>query len=252
MDAPPDPRNAPSIPSPAAVAKALPGFADKTVITYAAFSDGIAVWVYDDRGIYSHWVAVSPSDFRNQATKLQRLCSDPMSDLSDLRATARSLYDLLIRPVQERLQPTRTLLIEPDESMYVIPWEVLLNETGHYLAEQFSIALTPGLYRTTRLHPSHPIDAALPALIVSVPVVPDERLPRLVDADSEAEAITGMFPRSIWLRGPDASISAIRSELKGKAVFHFSGHADVSIQRNGLLLANTDPATKTPEAVSRR
>jgi CHAT domain-containing protein len=109
--------------------------------------------------------------------------------------------------------------------------------------------VTPGVYWTTRLRPSYLVTPASPALIVSVPVVPDKRMPPLVDADSEGEAVTGMFSGGIWLRGGDATNSTIKKLLRGRSVFHFAGHAVASVQRSGLVLANNDPLTNTPQLI---
>lgn len=247
---PPDARDAPPIPSPAVVATLLHTLRDKTIVSFAAFSDGVAVWAYDDRGIHSHWVAVSEPELRSLITKLQRLCADPMSDLTQLRGTARSLYDLLIKPLEERLDPTRTLLFEPDEPLDVIPWEVLVDQKGQYLAAKFSTTVTPGLYRLTRLREGSGLTSESSALVVSVPVVPDKRLQPLTDADAEGEAVTNAFFRGTWLRGSDATISTIKKELRGKVVFHFAGHAVASVQHSGLVLAEMDPKTATARLVT--
>ena len=247
---PPDSRDAPPIPSPTAVASLLHTLSDKTIISFAAFSDGIAVWAYDDRGIYSHWVAVSEPELRSLVIKLQRLCADPMSDRTQLRGTARSLYDLLIKPLEERLDPTRTLLLEPDEPLYVIPWEVLVDQKGQYLAEKFSTTVTPGLYRLARLREGSGVTAESSALVVSVPVVPDKRLQPLTDADAEGEAVANAFFAGRWLRGSDATISTIKKELRGKVVFHFAGHAIASVQHSGLVLAEMDPKTASTRLIT--
>jgi CHAT domain-containing protein/tetratricopeptide (TPR) repeat protein len=247
---PPDARDAPAIPSPTAVASLLYTLRDKTIISFAAFPDGVAVWVYDDRGIYSHWVAVSEPALRSLVIEFQRLCADPMSDLPQLRGTARSLYDLLLKPLEERLDQTRTLHFEPDEPLYGIPWEVLVDQKGQYLAANFSTTVTPGLYRFTRLRASYAVTPESPALVVSVPIAPDERLQPLMDADAEGGAVTSMFSAGRWLRGSDATISRIKKELRGKAVFHFAGHAVASVQHSGLVLAEMDPKTSTIRLVN--
>jgi CHAT domain-containing protein len=243
MNAPPDPRGAPPLPSPTVVASTLPVLRDETVIAYGAFSDGTAIWAYDDRGIFSSWVATPPQVVRELALRLQRFCSDPASDLNELRTTARSLYDLLIKPIEAGLDPQRTLLFEPDDFLFAVPWDALVDEGGHYLGQRFTTAITPGVYRTMHLRATTVIASGSAALVVSVPVAPG--LTPLGDAENEAQSVAAVFSGARLLQGSEATLSAIRTALRGKAVFHFAGHAVASSQRNGLVLAESDPATNS-------
>jgi CHAT domain-containing protein/tetratricopeptide (TPR) repeat protein len=241
---PPDPHDAPPLPSLKAVANRLPLLRDETVIAYGTFPDGIEVWVYDDRGIFARWVPTALPQVQDLTIRFQRLCSDPSSDLSALRKSARSLYDLLIAPVEDRLVPGRTLLFEPDDFLETIPLEALVDTRGHYLAERFAVVVTPGLYRSTLLRRASAITDETPALIVSVPVVAEERLTPLADAENEAQAVADRFTSARWLQGNSATLSAIRQEIRGVAVFHFAGHAVASPLRSGLVLAEVDPNTQ--------
>ena len=241
--APPDPRNAPPLPTPAVVANTLPALRDVTMIAYGTFFDGIAIWTYDDRGIDSYWLATSPRNVHELAVKLDRLCADPSSDLSALRTTARSLYDLLIKPIEERLDTGRTLLFEPDDLLRVLPWDSLVDESGHYLGLRFATAITAGIYRMKRLRAATGIGPGSAALVVSVPVAPG--LTPLSDAENEARAVAAIFSRARRLQDHEATLSAIRAAMRESSVFHFAGHAISSSQRNGLVLAEVDPATKS-------
>jgi CHAT domain-containing protein/tetratricopeptide (TPR) repeat protein len=241
---PPDPRNAPPLPALAVVANTLPVLRDVTMIAYGTFFDGIAIWAYDDRGIVSYWVATPPQNVHELAVKLDRLCADPSSDLSELRTTARSLYDLLIKPVEERLDTRRTLLFEPDDSLTTLPWDSLVDENGQYLGLRFATAVMPGIYRSKRLRTATGIGPNSAALVVSVPLAPS--LTPLSDAENEAQEVAAMFSGARRLRDNEATLSAIRASMRESSVFHFAGHAISSSQRNGLVLAESDPATKSP------
>src|SRR5208337_2784478 len=121
------------------------------------FADGIAVWTYDDRGVYSDWIATHSSDARDLALRFHRLCSDPNSDIVTLRSSARSLYDLLIAPVQYRLAKGRTLLVEPDAFLAYVPWEALIDPQSRYLVDSSPVVVIPGLYQMSVLRPVTPI-----------------------------------------------------------------------------------------------
>jgi CHAT domain-containing protein len=241
---PPDPRDAPPLPSPTAVANWLPALHDVTVIAYGTFPDGIAVWAYDDRGVSSRWISAPSLRAQDLTTRFGRLCSEPSSDLLTLRTTARSLYDLLIAPVEDRLVPGRVLLFEPDGFLDAIPFEALVDRRGHYLVENFAVGVSPGLYRAMHLRRATIITRGTPALIVSVPAVAEKGLMPLADADNEAQAVVDGFLSARWLQGRNATLAAIRQEIRGMVVFHFAGHAVASPLRNGLVLAEFDPDTQ--------
>jgi CHAT domain-containing protein len=140
--------------------------------------------------------------------------------------------------------PGRTLLFEPDDFLDTIPLDALVDNRGYYLAERFAVVVTPGLYRATHLRRASAITGETPALIVSVPVVSEESLPPLADAENEAQAVANRFSSARWLRGISATLPAIQHEIRGVAVFHFAGHAVASPLRSGLVLAELDPNTQ--------
>jgi CHAT domain-containing protein/tetratricopeptide (TPR) repeat protein len=241
--APTDPRNAPPIPTPTAIAELLPSLHDQTLVAFATFYDGIAIWLYDDRGVFSTWVGVPPERVAEQAVALRQLCFDSSSNLADLRTTAHSLYDLLLHPIEERLDPNRTLILEPDNGfLAAIPWEVLLDSDGRYLVQRSPTVISPGAYWLMRRGQAGAITSTTPALVVTVPSSPAESLVPLTEADREGQMVAETFTHSMWLRGSDATVSSIRAGLNSKGVFHFVGHAIASSQRSGLVLAEIDPA----------
>jgi CHAT domain-containing protein/tetratricopeptide (TPR) repeat protein len=244
LTVPPDPRDAPPLRTPSVVAQRLPVLREQTVITYAVFPAGTAVWVYDDRGIFSRWIATSPEDLQKQALLFERLCSRHDSDLSALRATARALYDLLITPIQSRLMPDRTLVFELDDVLSAVPMDALVDHEGRYLAQQTTVVVAPSVYQTLHLHAALPIGPQTAALVVSVPTSQDEDLPPLADAESEAQVVANSFHSTHWLKGSLATVAAIRHELGHSLVFHFSGHAVSSPEMTGLLLAERDAHTQ--------
>jgi len=247
---PPDPRDAPPLPSPKVVTNRLPLLHNETVIAYGIFHDGIAVWTYDDRGIFSQWISTPLGSVKSLALRFQRLCADPNSDLGTLRESARELYNVLIAPIEGKLSLDRTILFEPDDFLAAIPWEALVDPSAHYLAERAVVVITPGLYQMIHLRSPISFDKRASALIVSIPVVPAEGLPPLVDADNEAREVSQRFPSARILQGSNATLSAIRRGIRGAFVFHFAGHAIASPQRSGLLLAELDPGTKLSRLIT--
>lgn len=247
---PPNPNDAPPLPNPVNVAPHLPVMHDETAVVYATFPDGIAVWTYDDRGVFSHWIPTPLLAVKQTADQFEWLCSNPTSDLTALRMTARSLYDLLIKPIEREVVNRKTLIIEPDDFLAPIAWEALLDASGRYLVERSAIVLSPGLYRMMALRTATPITSETQVLLVSIPRVAEEGLMPLTDVDTEAQAVARSFRATSWLQGTDATLSAIQREMPGKAIFHFAGHAVASAQRTGLLLDEMDPKSREPRLLN--
>lgn len=246
-------RNSPLLPIPTIVADQRRLLQDQTTIAYAIFRDGIAVWVYDDRDIFSQWVPTDIASAQDLVARFQRLCSEPTSDIHALQATARSLYDLLIVPIETHLANGRTVSFEPDGFLAAVPWDALVAHDGHYFGEKFVIAVSPGLYTAMHLRPSAPIQAETPALIVSVPEVPDKNLAPLNEVDAEAQTVASHFSSAHRLKGDDATMVTIIQELNkmgNNGVFHFAGHAVSSPAHSGLVLNELDPRTEKGKLIN--
>jgi CHAT domain-containing protein/cytochrome c-type biogenesis protein CcmH/NrfG len=240
--APPDAREAPPIAVPTTVSGQLAKLRGSSVITYVRFDDGLGAWLYDDRGIFFHWIQ-SPQ-LEASASRFERLCWTRNSDLSALHASARYLYQLLIGPFERELDKDRVLVFELDSSLSAIPMDALMDADGHYLVEKWVLLNTPGVYESLHLRSGAAISRESRALVVSVPVPGDEGLAPLIDAEREAEGVAKSFSSSKWVSGSAATLSVIRLNLANSAIFHFAGHAVALPERSGLLLAQVDPETQ--------
>src|SRR5207245_8565971 len=76
-----------------------PALKSKTLLIYSIFSRGLAVWVYDDRGVTARWVDENPADLRMLAEEFGELCRRPSSSLESLHAASKQLYNIMIAPV---------------------------------------------------------------------------------------------------------------------------------------------------------
>ena len=231
------------------VANRWPRLSEETDVTYVVFAKGIEVWVYDNRGVWSRWIPIAPTKIQNMALQFERLCADRTSDLRVLRLGGDAIYKALIGSIEDRLLPGRTLVIEPDDFLEGIPWEALVDGKGEYLAAKFAVVVSPGLYRALHLRAQSAITRLTPALVVSVSAVPEEGVAPLPDAESEAEAVANRFSGAHWLQDGDATLSGIQQQIRDAAVFHFAGHATVSPDRSGLMLAEIDGKGQRPRVV---
>jgi CHAT domain-containing protein len=228
------------------LASRLPLLSKETVLTYAALPGGLAIWVYDDRGINARWIPKPTDGLQELAERFHDLSSDPRSEMSALQRDARSLYGALIGPVEHQFAAGRTLVIEAEGWLARVPFEVLLDSNDRYLVERGPIVYSLGQDSQARLRSDNGISADLPALVVgSTASSPADGLIPLPGVSAEADAVAGGFHSVRVLKGEEATLGAVRSGLPEAAVFHFAGHSLATPERTGLMLLGADGQTNT-------
>lgn len=233
-------------PDPTWLASRLPLLSDKTVIAYAALPDGLAIWSYDNRGVNAHWFPQSNQSLEELADRFYDLASDRGSEMAALRRDGRSLYGVLVAPVESRLEPGRALVIEADGWLARVPFEALIDSSGHYLIERAPIVHSLGQNADALLHEDVSISHDQHALILaSTAASQDAGLVPLPDVSAEADAVSRDFHSSIVLKASDATVKAVEQKLPGVGIFHFTGHSVASQNGDALLLQANDPQKGT-------
>ena len=234
-------------PDPSRIESRLPLLTNQTVLAYAALPDGMAIWVYDDRGINAVWIPKPTDGLQELGERFYNLSSDPGSELTALRRDARSLYAVLIAPVEQHLAPGRTLVIEADGWMARVPFEALLDSNDRYLIERAPVVHSLGQDSQARLRSDTGISSDLPALVVgsAASSVANGLIP-LPDVADEADAVAHAFHSARVLKGGEATLSAVRNELPGAAVFHFAGHSLATPEKTGLMLEDGGRQANAP------
>jgi CHAT domain-containing protein len=236
----------PPLPVPPALAARLPLLSRETVLAYALLPSGLAIWIYDDRGVTAQWIPNATQDLQELATRFSDLSSDPKSELSALRRDARSLYQALIVPAEGRLVPGRTLVVEAEGPLARVPFEALLDSNGHYLIERWPIVHSLGQDSEAKLRHAGPISADLPALVVGSTASSAELgLIPLPDVAAEADTVATGFHSARVLKGGEATLNAVRNELPAAALFHFAGHSLSTPGKAGLMLMNGEARSNT-------
>lgn len=217
----------------------LPLLSEDTVIAYGLLPGGLAIWVYDNRGVHVRWDPKPNEPLEELVSRFHEMVSDAASDVNALRRDSRSLYAALIVPVESQLAEGRTLIIEAEGPLASLPFEALLDGKGHYLIERQPIVHSSGERAEGKLHRGDILSPDWPALIVgSTAAQPSEGILALPNVAAEADAVAGGFRSARLLKGEEATLNAVRSALPEVKLFHFAGHSLSSPDRVGLLLAD--------------
>jgi CHAT domain-containing protein len=234
----------PQLPKSSLVDAATAQLGHTTVVSVAEMNAGYLAWVFDDRGMESATITVAPDEVRRQVRRLVRLCSNPTSDVAAIRTSGRRLYSWFFAPFASRLDPSRTLVFEPDGALRDAPISAFVTPQGEFLAERFALVVSSGLGVSSTLRKTAGFSGRDRVLAIAIPqvasVFKNLQLPYLPDSEAEAREVSSYFNQARLLVGSQASVFAIEAELPEARILHFAGHAITSSTHSGLLLA-TDP-----------
>jgi CHAT domain-containing protein len=234
----------PTLPKSTLVDAALPRLTRATVVSVAELKAGYVAWLYDDRGVESAEIRVAPDQVQHEVRRLLRLCSDPSSDITEIRKSGHQLFDWFLAPFAARLDPSRILLFEPDGSLRDAPLAAFVTPDGQFLAQKFALEIFPGLGYANRLRKGTEFSSKDGVLAIAIPfgAAPSKgvHLPSLPDSVAEAREISSYFVQRYVLVGNEAGLHAIERDLSAVRVLHFAGHAITTSTKSGLPLAATE------------
>jgi len=161
------------------------------------------------------------------------------NDEAAFRTAAAGLYDVIVRPVEDRLLGVRELRFVPDRRLNDVPFAALLDrDSGGYLVERFATGVAPTA-RSLVSRGRRPQGAGGRVLVVGNPAFDAGRHPGLdplPEAEAEARGVASLYAGSVLLTGSAATSGRVRAETAGAAIIHFAGHALVN-DRYPLLSA---------------
>ena len=192
------------------------------------------------------WVDLGEAAAIDQAvTDFRNTISDP-SSLSTKPATARTLDQLLLLPVRQRLGNVQHLLLSPDSQLNLVPFAALVDENDRYLIETHTLTLlTTGRdllrFSTPTANRQPPVILANPNFdTAGKPIAVANRRNR--DANSrrsrdltpfnfdplpgtaaEADAIAALLPNERLLTESNATENALK-QLQGPQILHLATH----------------------------
>jgi CHAT domain-containing protein/Tfp pilus assembly protein PilF len=189
-------------------------------------------------------VALGDAALRKEVESFRLLLKAPRSDRATLKAQARRLYDLLVRPAEARIAGAERLLLSPDGPLHTLSFPALIRE-DRYLIEwkPLHFALSATVYaeiaqsRPPRQDPGEEQliafgDPSYRPLTTEASADPEVReavrnglsfLP-LPSSGREVKAIASLYPEAEVYLGLDATEERAKSIGKGSRLVHFACH----------------------------
>ncbi len=138
---------------------------------------------------------------------------------TELDAVLGQLYDFVFRPLAPKIH-TQRLVIVPTGVLHGLPLAAF-RDGDTYLLDQYELVVTPSaaIWHTLVSRRQQSKLRTGPALLVSLHSVGTEQ------AQAEVEAIAPCLTEVTALSGSAATLTAVREQMKGKAILHFATHA---------------------------
>ena len=211
-------------------------------LAVALLPSGPVVWWADAQGLALH--RITQPHLTRLAQRFAALVANPGSPLAVVNQGGRQLYDLLIAPFESRFAGARTLIVDPDGPLAVLPWGALQDREGRALLSRVAVVQTIGWGSAPVPRPT--LDWQ-PALVVAEPAVDPRDRPRFPVLSAglvEAEHLRHLFPQHLFLSGAGARVEALQQQLSRHRLFHFAGHG-VANGGNGALVLAGEPRVGT-------
>lgn len=196
-----------------------------TIVEYVVGERASSVIVLEPSGrLHAHSLALSAAGLAREVAALRQT----LSAAQDARPLLSKLYRELVTPIETLLpaDPEQLVTIVPHQSLFLVPFACLLDDSGRYLIQSHTLSYAPAL-RALRL-----VTRRRESGKVLVVGEPSGGSP-LPSARDEAVAIAQLFPAKdvTLLLGGQATEASVRN-LAGEArVMHLATHGYVDDSR---------------------
>ncbi|BAY98742.1 hypothetical protein NIES37_26940 [Tolypothrix tenuis PCC 7101] len=189
------------------------------------------LWVSKGGVVKSVEVSVGEQKIRETVNKFRKLLQNPSSDINEVKATGKQLYDWLIKPVEPELKANKieNLVFSLDRAARYIPISALFDGK-QYLVENYNIStvLSAGLTDTDSRLPAGTANTKVLGLGLSKAVPGFNALPNV---PAELDAIirqkptdkNGIYPGQEYLNQA-FDYRTLRDNLKGHNILHIATH----------------------------
>jgi CHAT domain-containing protein len=174
------------------------------------------------------------------------------------QASASRLYNLLLQPAAAQLKNKTALIIVPNDVLWNLPFQALLDPARHYVLEKYAVAYAPSLtvMREMMRQRKPAQNTELRVLAMANPPLPKQTveagetarsgdlLSPLPNAEAEVKALAQLYgpDHSRVYTGDQATESRFKAEAAGYNVLHLATHgfmSDSSPMYSSVLLAGS-------------
>lgn len=185
------------------------------VVEYVVLPDRLLIWLVSNNSFISTTVPVTRAELERKIADFLRRSQDSSNE--EFKHQAQELYRILIEPIENRIGPTDTLAIIPDQALHRLNFPALYSQARKsYLIERYPILENPSLASLLSegaMKPSRDNAFAFGAQMDDT------------NATAELAALEKYYAGIQSFNGPKALKSAFLSSLESAGMFHFAGHS---------------------------
>lgn len=206
------------------------------LIEYAALEDKLLIWVIDKSrpGEVCKAVPVSLSELTRRINQFLALINRKPSQIDERwREPAKELYNLLVKPVEDRLDERKQICIVPDKVLTLLPFAALVfteNNSDKFWVEKYGLiyASSASMFLNST-EKARQKKGVRPERLLAVwnPQFDPNDFPTLdveTSSPKNSSLIESFYPQVVSLAGAKAEKHALLRDLNRVDVAHFATH----------------------------
>jgi CHAT domain-containing protein len=186
---------------------------DLQTIEYVQLKDRLLIWLVSSDKFEPVAVDIDRGELEKKVSNfVERIAAQ-----EDVQRTSEELYDLLIEPIAELLDPNRKIAIIPDQALHRLNFAALYSrQAKSYFLEQFEFGESPNM--TTLLSGDQTSPPRVNAISFG-------SLQDTTNASSELQQLQKIYPVMQTFNRERAVKPSFLSAMNTASVFHFAGHS---------------------------
>jgi len=186
---------------------------DIQVVEYALLQNRLLIWMVTDTTFTVRSVNVNRADVES---KVQNLLSKLRAG-DDVDRPLAEAGEWLIKPIDDLLDPSRTVVIIPDRALHGLPFGALRRPgRTDYLIQDFPIVVSPSLTHFLNGDQNRPPRSSIMGFGSQNGSSSEFK---------ELTALSEIYPMAETFTGEQVNKSSFMAGLQRAAVFHYAGHS---------------------------
>jgi CHAT domain-containing protein/Tfp pilus assembly protein PilF len=191
------------------------------MIAYWISNEKLIIWLVTHTEVISREIAVSNNDLTGLVEKTRRAIKSNRPD--ECNSNLSELYQVLVDPIENDIKQFSNLIIIPNGTLHFLPFHALINRSGEYLVQKFSILYAPSasvyILCNDRL-----IRTGSKFMGVALADISVDNNVGLPGTEDELNKILPLFPEKVSTFGTESTETFVKENAGDYNFIHFATH----------------------------
>lgn len=218
------------------------------ILQYAVLDEKLHIWLLSNSEFHSATISVGSKDLIGKVKAYLEYAFDSgKADAAEAQKLSNELYDILIKPVEQLLDPKRQICIVPDKILNYLPFGALVDPRSEsYFIEKYTILVSPS--STVFLACTNAAEekrSFVEERCLSVGRPQFAKQPDLPSTEREANSVAGYYGNHRILLADQATKELVQREMMQVEVIHLASHGlvnELMPEYSGIVLSRTSSA----------